>query len=328
MPEDLRSEACRAFAMRALGLRELRWCPASADASFRRYFRASAGDASWVVMDAPPEHEDCRPFVDVAQRLLAAGLHAPRVLAMDLDAGILVLEDLGRQTLLEAIVGGAPPEGLMQAALAALARMQAAVETDGLPSYDEALLRREMGLFRDWLLARLLRIEPGATEDADLRALEDWLVARIQAQPRVFVHRDYMLRNLMHSDPMPGIIDFQDAVVGPYAYDPACLMRDAFVSWPDARIEGWLADWHAMARRLGAPVPELGQMMMDVRTISVQRHLKVAGIFARLHLRDGKPRYLPEIPRFIGYLREAAAVIEPLAAIDGLLARVQRALAR
>jgi hypothetical protein len=282
--------------------------PASSDASFRRYFRVAFADgaASRIVMDAPPEREDCRPFIHVAQLLAQAGLHAPQVLAQDLEQGFLLLTDLGRSTYLDVLTED-NADALFRDAIDALLRWQLATQPAALPPYDEALLRRELMLFPDWYVARHLN---HALTPAQARVLEQayaLILANNLAQPRVFVHRDYMPRNLMVAEPSPGILDFQDAVVGPITYDVASLFRDAFVSWDEARVLDWTARYWDLARRAGLPVPaDFADFYRDFEWMGLQRHLKVLGIFARINYRDGKPQYLADTPRFLGYVRHTA----------------------
>jgi len=302
---DARAKAARRFALEALHLADADFAPASADASFRRYFRVSHGAQSWVVMDAPPEREDCRPFLHVAQLLLGAGLNGPRVLAQDLGQGFLLLSDLGRQTFLH-VLTPENADGLMRDAIAALVQWQAASRAGVLPPYDEALLARELALFPDWYVARHLGKTFTAQQqgwwDASCRVLID----RALSQSRVFVHRDYMPRNLMVSTPSPGVLDFQDAVYGPISYDVVSLFKDAFLSWPAERVVAWRQQYWQAARAAGLPVPDAAHFARDFDLMGLQRHLKVLGIFARIQYRDGKPAYLADTPRFIRYVREVA----------------------
>jgi hypothetical protein len=282
--------------------------PASADASFRRYFRARRDDSTWIVMDAPPEHEDCRPFVKVARLMTAAGLNAPQVLAQDLERGFLLLTDLGTDTYLQALERDrslAP--GLFDAATSALVTWQASSQPDVLPAYDEALLRRELGLFPEWYLGRHLGLALSSDARARLESFQAVLLGNILAQPKVFVHRDFMPRNLMLSEPTPGILDFQDAVHGPVSYDVASLFRDAFISWEETEVlDGTIRYWEK-ARKAGLPVPaDFGDFYRDVEWMGLQRHLKVLGIFARLFHRDGKKGYLEDTPRFLRYAQATA----------------------
>ncbi len=310
VPLDARAQAARDWALSALGLERARFAPASADASFRRYFRIEAPTGTWVVMDAPPAQEDCRPFLKVAALLHEAGLHGPRILAQDLERGYLLLDDLGRQTYLQAIKAGLDAEtieGLMQQAIAALVRWQLATRPGVLPPYDGPLLMRELALFPDWYVARHLRCSLKPGQRAQLDRINELLVDSALAQPRVYVHRDYMPRNLMLTEPGPGILDFQDAVEGPVTYDLASLLRDAFLSWPADSLTRWTRAYWEQALRAGVPVaPEFGEFQRQAEWMGVQRHLKVIGIFARINYRDGKPHYLADVPRFIGYVREVA----------------------
>ena len=300
--------------------------PASSDASFRRYFRWEDGTRSLIVMDAPPPQEDCRPFVKVAGLLAAAGVHVPEILAADLEQGFLLLPDLGRQTYLEVIdAGNADADALFEDALQALVAFQRLPVAGQLPAYDEALLRRELQLFPDWYLQRHLGVTLEGPALAAWNATCDLLVASALAQPRVLVHRDYMPRNLMLSTPNPGVLDFQDAVHGPVTYDVTCLFKDAFLSWPEARVEGWLRRYWQLAGAAGIPLPasfEEFQRASDL--MGAQRHLKVIGIFARICHRDGKPKYLTDVPRFFAYLDTVIARHAELAPLGELLAGLPR----
>lgn len=302
--------------------------PASADASFRRYLRIdSSAGASCIVMDAPPEHENCRPFVQVAQLMRDAGLLVPEILAWDEPQGFMLLSDLGHQTLLDVIDPANPQAHHAQymAALDSLLAWQLASRPGVLPPYDEALLRRELQLFPDWYLQKHKAFELTPPQAQTLLKAFDSIVRRNLAAPSVYVHRDFMPRNLMipkgadspwggpavnRSSPAQqlGVLDFQDAVYGPITYDVASLMRDAFLTWEedfviDVTVRYWekarkaglmdFEDWHS----------DFGAFYRAVEWMGLQRHLKVAGIFARLTLRDGKPKYLADTPRFIHYIR-------------------------
>ncbi|MFO1270835.1 MAG: phosphotransferase [Rubrivivax sp.] len=300
--------------------------PASADASFRRYFRVRAGDASLIVMDAPPPQEDVRPFVKVAGLIDAAGLHAPRVLECDAAQGFLLLTDLGRTPYLEALreADGAQADRLMRDAVRALVRFQQAVPAAELPPYDDALLRRELALFPDWCVAREFGVSWTDAQRHDWQRICDLLVASALAQPVVAVHRDWMPRNLMVADPNPGILDFQDAVAGPISYDVASLLRDAFISWDEEREIDWAVRWWEAARRAGLPLGEdlghdFGAFWRALEWMGLQRHLKVLGIFCRLKHRDGKPRYSEDLPRFFAYATKVAMRYRPLAPLVALL---------
>ena len=299
--------------------------PASADASFRRYFRVMFGDgASRIVMDAPPEREDCRPFIHVAGLLRAAGVHAPEVLAEDLARGLLLLTDLGSTTYLDAL-DATNADALFRDALDALVKWQLASRPQVLPPYDEALLRRELALFPDWYVARHLGSPLTAAQLEALEGIHALLLRNILAQPKVYVHRDYMPRNLMVCADNPGVLDFQDAVYGPITYDVASLFRDAFVSWEEERILDWTVRYWEKAKRAGLPVhADFADFHRDMEWMGLQRHLKVLGIFARINYRDGKPKYLADTPRFMNYARQAAARYARLAPLARLLDELER----
>lgn len=306
-------------------LADFRLEPASADASFRRYFRVTHAGGTLIAMDAPAPQEDCRPFVHVAGVLRAAGLNAPAVLAADVERGFLLLSDLGRQTYLD-VLTDANADALMGDAIAALVRWQAASRPGVLPPYDAALLGRELDLFPDWYVGRHLGRRFTPAQAATWQAVRSLLIEHALAQPRVYVHRDYMPRNLMPAAGAPGgvgILDFQDAVYGPVSYDPTSLLRDAFLSWPPERERRWLADYWRQARAAGVPVPASFEAFeADCDVMGAQRHLKVLGIFARLNYRDGKPRYLAETPRFLAYIEAAAGRTPALAPLADLLAQL------
>ena len=283
--------------------------PASADASFRRYFRLRFADRSEsrIVMDAPPQRENCAPFIQVAGLLRSAGLNAPEVLAQDLRQGFLLLTDLGPTTYLAALsADDSTADSLFRDAIDALIAWQLASRPHVLPVYDRALLRRELDLFPEWYLARHLNLVLAPGQSEVLERMFALILKSNLAQPQVYVHRDYMPRNLMLSTPNPGILDFQDAVYGPISYDVASLVRDAFISWEEERSMDWVVRYWDLARRAGLPVgSDFGDFYRDFEWIGLQRHLKVLGIFARINYRDGKPGYLADTPRFVGYVRAA-----------------------
>jgi aminoglycoside/choline kinase family phosphotransferase len=281
--------------------------PASADASFRRYFRVTFSDGTLIAMDAPPPQEDCAPFVHVAGLFAASGAHVPEILAQDLAQGFLLLSDLGSTTYLQALNGDADNTNrLYRNAVAALVKIQLASQANVLPDYDETLLLRELNLFPDWYLDRHLHVVPGATQKAELERIFQRIVQNNLAQPRVFVHRDYHSRNLMVTTPNPGIIDFQDAVYGPITYDLVSLFKDAYISWEEERILDWLIRYWEQARKLGLPVAtDFADFYRDFEWMGVQRHIKVLGIFSRLNYRDGKSDYLAHLPLVEEYLRKA-----------------------
>ena len=291
---------------------------ASADASFRSYFRARTPGRSYIAMDAPPAHEDCKPFVRVAALMAQAGVHVPSVLAQDLERGFLLLTDLGTTSYLEALNADSA-DSLFRDALEALLRWQLASKPGELPPYDEALLARELALFPEWYVERHLGYQLDGPGRQKLDAVFALILQRALAQPAVYVHRDYMPRNLMVCEPNPGVLDFQDAVYGPISYDVVSLFRDAFVSWDEERVLDWTVRYWEKARRAGLPVPgDFSDFYRDFEWMGLQRHLKVLGIFARLHYRDGKRGYLEDTPRFIGYARAVAtryAALAPLAAL-------------
>ena len=293
--------------------------PASADASFRRYFRVTLADTSLIVMDAPPEQEDCRPFIHVAGLMANAGLNVPAVLAQDLALGFLLLSDLGSTTYLAAL-NDDNADGLFSDAIDALIRWQLASREGVLPPYDEGLLRRELDLFPDWYVRRHLGIELDTLQRESLEAVFRLVLSNNLAQPCTFVHRDYMPRNLMLTERNPGVLDFQDAVYGPVTYDVACLFKDAFVSWEEKRVLDWTIRYWERARRAGLPVnSDFGEFYRDCEWMGLQRHLKVLGIFARICHRDGKPAYIKDSPRFVSYVRAVAGRYAPLAPLLRLL---------
>lgn len=300
--------------------------PASADASFRRYFRAALEDGrSFVVMDAPPTHENCAAFVRVAALLREAGVHAPQVHAEDLENGFLLLADLGLTTYLDALQADpGAADALFGDASSALLRWQLATRPGQLPPYDDALLRSEMALFPQWYLARHLGLQPSAAQRAALEDVFGLLARSATAQPAVYVHRDYMPRNLMLCDPNPGVLDFQDAVLGPITYDLVSLLRDAFISWAEERVLDWTARYWEQARAAALPVArDFGEFYRELEWMGLQRHLKVLGIFARIRYRDGKPKYLEDAPRFLGYARAVSERYAPLAPLARLLDEIE-----
>ncbi|WP_223456959.1 MULTISPECIES: aminoglycoside phosphotransferase family protein [unclassified Pseudomonas] len=296
---------------------------ASSDASFRRYFRWEGGGKSFIVMDAPPPQENCKPFVDIAFLLAKSGINVPKIYAEDLERGFLLLNDLGNKTYLD-VIDNENADDLFKDALQALLAFQQLPMVAPLPSYDVALLRRELELFPEWYVKRELGIEFDAAQQVLWQQVSELLIDSALAQPKVLVHRDYMPRNLMLSEPNPGVLDFQDAVYGPVTYDVTCLFKDAFLSWPEARVHGWLENYWQQAGALGIPVqPEFEDFLRASDLMGVQRHLKVIGIFARICHRDGKPRYLGDVPRFFAYIEAVIARRPELAELDVLLASLR-----
>ncbi|WP_101926076.1 MULTISPECIES: aminoglycoside phosphotransferase family protein [Luteimonas] len=294
---------------------------ASMDAGFRSYWRTRGAGASRIVMDSPPDLEDVRPWLRIRTLLRDAGVRVPGVLAEDADGGFLLLEDLGAQTCLDVVDDGSA-DAMFDAAFDQLLRVQAIACPDDLPAYDAPMLQRELDLFEDWFLGRHLGVTLVADERDGLRAVQQTLIDAVLAQPQGFVHRDYMLRNLMPLAASVAVIDFQGAVRGPLAYDPVSLFRDAFHSWPAARVDGWLARYHARARDAGVPLrADHAAFRRDADLAGMQRHLKILGLFARLHYRDGKPKYLADAPRFVAYLDHVLAREPSLAPLASILDR-------
>ena len=308
---------------------------ASADASFRRYFRVSGQGGSFIIMDAPPEHENCQRFVQVAQLMAAAGLRVPQVLDWEPAQGFMLLSDLGTQTLLQAINPSQPEANrhwYLQA-VDALIAWQTASRPGVLPPYDSALLQRELSLFPDWYVAQHRRYNLTQAQLHTLQAQFARIVAHNLAWPgSVYVHRDFMPRNLIVAPHAPataasariGVLDFQDAVYGPISYDIASLLQDAFISWDEDFCLDITVRYWEQARRASLPVgDDFGAFYQAVQWMGLQRHLKVAGIFARLTLRDGKPHYLADAPRFIGYIRTTCARYRALTPLLRLLDEVE-----
>ncbi len=291
--------------------------PASADASFRRYWRVYHHGESFILMDAPPEHEDCRPFLQVAEKLHAAGVHVPRIFAHHLDQGFLLLEDFGNRDYLKALKESeaahprmtheAPPEAqaLYADALTALLKIQTATDSHGIPAYSHEKLLEEMALFRDWFLLRHLGASLDPEQEQILQTAFEWLAEVAGQQPRVFVHRDYHSRNLMqvrHNN--PGVLDFQDAVTGPVTYDLVSLLRDCYIKWPAEQVQRWSQHYRQRWQDATGETVDAAQWQRWFDLMGAQRHLKATGIFCRLNYRDGKPGYLRDIPRTLSYLHE------------------------
>lgn len=285
------------------GLAALDLRRASVDAGFRSYWRTLGETPSHVVMDSPPDQEDVRPWLHMRDLLEGGGVRVPRVLAHDVEQGFLLLEDLGGPTLAQVIDDG-NANAHFDGAIEQLLRLQAIAPPAGMGEFGEALLQRDAGLFEEWFLRRHLGLQLDCGELDKLELMQRRLMDNALAQPRVLVHRDFMPRNLMPVPRGPAVLDFQDCVRGPIAYDPASLFKDAFLSWPLAQVDHWLARYHARASAAGLPVPPLAIFQRDADWMGVQRHLKILGIFARLHHRDGKSHYLADAPRFIAYLDE------------------------
>jgi aminoglycoside/choline kinase family phosphotransferase len=355
MTADLRLDGLRVWLAQVLGDASIGIAPASADASFRRYFRISfdqaavhsrspsrslwppklaqhleghakrdAGTATLIAMDAPPPHEDCRPYVHVASLLIDAGVHAPSVLAQNLEDGFLLLTDLGTQTYLDALHPETATQ-LIADASTALVRWQSASRPGVLPPYDRALLQRELELFPTWYVEHHLGIDLTVGQRKTLDSAFEQILANNLAQPCVYVHRDFHSRNLMVSSPNPGVLDFQDAVYGPITYDLVSLLRDAYVDWGEAEQIDYAVRYWEQARHARLPVaPDFADFWRDFEWMGVQRQLKVLGIFARLHHRDGKDGYLKDMPRVMGYLRAACDRYRALGPLLGVLDELEQ----
>ncbi len=324
---DVRLVQLEHWLQKVFGASDFTLTTASADASFRRYFRVTRHGETWIAMDAPPDKEDMRPYIRIANMLVDVGVNAPRVLHSNFDAGFLLNSDLGSRTYLAELAAPANVDPLYHDALTALVTVQsrAAGHAAGLPAYDAALLQREMTLFPEWFCGRHLAL---ALDEAATKALQGVfaaLTAEALQQPRVFVHRDYHSRNLMMTDdtrlgPNPGILDFQDAVNGPVTYDLVSLLRDCYIAWPVARVHGWVRRFRDEAAGAGVSVgTDEAQFLRWFDWMGVQRHLKAIGIFARLWHRDGKSGYLKDIPRTLGYVREVAACYRELQPLHQLI---------
>ena len=324
---DVRLQQLEAWLAGVFGDDDFSLAVASADASFRRYFRVTRQDRTLIAMDAPPDKEDVEPYVRVAGMLVEIGVNAPRILARDPKAGFVLSSDLGTRTYLAELQDRSRADELYRDAMAALVRMQSrlAGTAQTLPPYDDELLRREMALFPEWFCQRHLGLELGGRHHEVLKSMFDLLIAEALQQPRVFVHRDYHSRNLMVGDgvrfgPNPGILDFQDAVYGPVTYDLVSLLKDCYICWPSERVRAWVAQFREMAASEGVEVgASLEQFQRWFDFMGVQRHLKVLGIFARLFHRDGKPGYLKDLPLTLRYVREVVDRYAELAPLKQLL---------
>ena len=323
MSNDTRALARLHWARAALADPQATLERASTDAGFRSYWRSSGSGISRIVMDSPPDKEDVRPWLRMRDLLKGGGVRVPQVLAQDIDTGFLLLEDLGVETYLQVIDAG-NADALFDAAITQLLTLQAIPCPDDFPNYDEALLARELRLFDEWFLGRELGLILDRETLESLELVYRRLIDAALAQPQVLVHRDFMPRNLMPTDEGPAVLDFQDAVRGPIAYDPLSLFKDAFLSWPEDRANDWLDRYHVRAMEAGLPVPELARFRRDADWIGVQRHLKVLGIFARLKHRDNKPKYIVDAPRFLAYLDDVLPRYPELAPLSEILDRLVR----
>ena len=321
---DNRIVALKQWCTRALGTDKFDVQPATADASFRRYFRIALGQQTFIVMDAPPDKNDMHTYVAIARRFHALGLNVPEVLREDHHLGFYLVTDLGDRLYLNNL-NEQTVERLYRDAMEAMVLLQtgglSATATRFLPDYDEGLLWREMEIFREWYLGRHLGISISSHQQALLDQAFVLLVREALSQPRVWVHRDFHSRNLMVTPQNnPGILDFQDAVLGPVTYDLVSLLRDCYISWPRERVESWVRDYQLLARQSHIAVGEDEALFLRwFDLMGVQRHLKATGIFARLCHRDGKPSYLPDIPRTVGYVYEVSVRYPELKSLQTLM---------
>ncbi len=306
-----------------LGLRIERVEPASSDASFRRYFRAFRASGTFVVMDAPPDKEDVRPYLKVTRLLEGIGVHVPHVHEADVVRGLLLLEDLGVTQYLQRLNAGDDPDRLYADALAALAEIQTRgnAAASELQPYDREPLAREMALMPEWFCRRHLQLELSAEQLRLLHEAFEFLIGEALAQPAVFVHRDFHSRNLMVlGERNPGIIDFQDALRGPIGYDLVSLLKDCYIGWPRARVEAWVCGYRRLLLSRGGPGGrDEREFLRWFDLIGVQRHIKVLGIFSRLWYRDGKSGYLRDLPLTLEYVRDTCARYEELGALAEFL---------
>jgi len=317
-PMTARSEQMKTW-LDSLGYRDYNLTPASEDASFRSYHRLQLDGQSFIVMDAPPEQEPCHQFIKVAETLRAGQLSAPEIIEQNQQEGFLLLTDFGGTDYLSALDDNTEA-GLYADALAALLQMQARINSDDLPPYDEALLSREMDLFHDWFLQQLLGIDLSQSQTNRWLSIKQALVTNALEQPQVFVHRDYHSRNLMKIEGQnPGILDFQDAVQGPITYDLVSLLRDCYINWPVMRVEQLLHDYYDLALVNQLTDVDYEQFRRWFNLMGIQRHLKAIGIFSRLNIRDGKPGYLKDIPRTLAYIIQASADEKSMAELYALI---------
>jgi aminoglycoside/choline kinase family phosphotransferase len=321
---DSRLSVLTRWVFEDLGFAGSRIEPASSDASFRRYFRVIRGADSYIVMDAPPDKESLLPFIAVAHALLGMGVNAPVILARNLQQGFLLLSDLGTRQYLDELEAGGNEDLLYADAMDALVKMQSAgaAAARALPRYDRALLLAEMQLMPEWFFGSHLKIELDAAERGMLERLFEFLIQAALAQPTTFVHRDYHSRNLLLTTRNnPGVLDFQDAVLGPVSYDLVSLLKDCYIAWPAPRVRGWVLEFRERLLQAGLEAGEdEPQFMRWFDLIGLQRHIKVLGIFSRLYYRDGKSQYLDDLPRVLEYTRAAADAYAETAEFAAFLA--------
>ncbi len=320
--EDSRQEQLRDWVRQTLQNPELELRPVAGDASFRRYFRVHGAAPTRIAMDAPPEHEPLGPFLAVNAHLCKAGVHAPEVQAENHADGFLLLEDLGDEQYLSNL-NEESADSLYGDALDALLRIQT-LPRGPLPPYDAAQLRLELDRFTDWYLGRHLGWELSREDRLMIETAWQWLINGALEQPCVVVHRDYHSRNLMVTEPNPGIIDHQDAMWGPVTYDLVSLLRDCYIAWPDGRVRGWVEQYRQRAVQQGILDADVdsGRFMEWFDWMGIQRHLKAVGIFARLCHRDGKSYFMQDVPRVLRYVRDACSNYPPLQPLAELVARL------
>jgi aminoglycoside/choline kinase family phosphotransferase len=318
IPEDLRMMSMLDWLENDLLLAINNCEPASSDASFRRYFRIKTPSEQFIVMDAPPNKENIEPFIRIAKLLTESQVKVPTIFRQNPDDGFLLLEDFGSQCFLDQL-NSSTADGLYQTAFDSLFRLQTntPLQNLGLPGYDETLLRRELAIFKEWFLGQLLDFQiPSSIWDTACAIL----TTSALEQPRTCVHRDYHSRNLMIlADNSPGVIDFQDAVIGPITYDLVSLLRDCYIAWPEQQVEQWQLSYFARLRQAGLIACSPAQFKRWFDLMGLQRHLKAIGIFSRLHLRDGKSGYLGDIPRTLNYVATVCAIYPELAEFNNFL---------
>lgn len=317
---DARAQAILSWLTQDLAYKVLDFQPASSDASFRRYFRATLPSQSWIVMDAPPERENIQPFIKMDALLQTYKVKAPQLYAVEAVQGFIALEDFGITSYLEQLTKCPADAGhLYDSAFACLLMLQQGAREQplDLPEYDRALLTRELGIFYEWFLTAYL----GLTIPAQLQmVLDEVLIVSALQQPRTLVHRDFHSRNLMVlAENNPGVLDFQDAVIGPITYDLVSLLKDCYISWPKAQVDAWRDHYLAYLTQAGLIRCDQAQFKYWFDLMGLQRHLKAIGIFTRLHLRDGKPTYLQDIPRTLGYVQAVCADYPELAEFNAYL---------
>lgn len=321
--DPIRAAERSAWTRARLGDPQLTLVPASTDAGLRSYWRTHSPAGTWIVMDAPPGQDDIQPWLRVHALLQASGVRVPKVLAQDCARGFVLMEDLGARTLIQ-VLNLDNADAHFEAAIEQLIRLQSTAVPADLPRFGSPLLQRDAGLFEDWFIRQHLQLSLDESDLEQLRLVQRRLADNLLAQTQVPTHRDYMPRNLIPVPDGPAVLDFQDLLIGPVAYDPVSLFKDAFVSWPLQRVDGWLAQYRARALDARLPVPDLERFLRDADFAGVQRNLKVLGIFARLYHRDHKPHYLADAPRLLGFIEEVLPRHGELAPLQTLLERTIR----